>query len=997
MGNFKWKNVYQQFIYKTAYARWDDDIQRREHWLESVERYENYLIDKIPNSKKTEFKKVCKGIKNLNIMPSMRMLWTAGKPLEKENICGYNCAYLNIDSVKTFSELLYILMCGTGAGFSVERQHINKLPEIPEKLKELKKEIVFADSRIGWADGYHKFISNLFKGKILKCDLSKIREKGARLKTMGGRASGPEPLQQLLDFTKNMFLSAQGRKLNSLECHDICCYIAEVVVAGGVRRSACLSLSNFSDKRMAHAKDGEFWKQNPQRRMANNSTAYTEKPDCPTFMEEWLNIARSGSGERGIFNREGTNFIVDQIGRREITEEYGCNPSLRKGTRVLTDKGVFNIEELQDKKMNIYNLNGKKSKAECFLSGKNKQLYKITLKGGSEYYATKKHKWPVFNKKENKFEKITTDLLQPKDCLPAPSIKQSLPFGTEGSYDDGFLIGWNLGDGSITKRKEGKIQIGFTFGKDDIDNGIMDKIVKHLSTITGSIYSPTIRQREGKEWGEIHVNNEKLREFFNKFGAKNKKEGLPNSIWNLASEKFRKGLIDGLFSSDGNVDLSGVGNINFCSCHKKMVWDVCDLLGFYGIKGSVRKSSTKNVSFPNGKNYNKIYIRYDIKISKGGSLLFRDIFKLTNTKKEENLKNIPPLKKNNSFHKKFIKIRSVEKTDIYEDVWDITVHDNDHCFELSHCITGNCSEVVLRSNEFCNLTEVVVRPTDTLNLLKKKVRQASILGCVQSTFTKFNFVNRKWKKNCEEERLLGVSLTGLRDHEILGHKSNKAKSWFREMKQEAIDTTEEWSKILEINMAAAITCVKPSGTVSQLVNSASGLHPRYSPYYIRRVRVSMTDPIAKYLISKEVPHNPEVGYTIEDCSTVVFEFPIKSPGNAVFRDETNALEQLEYWKMIQQCWCEHKPSCTVYVKSNEWLKVGSWVYDNWNYISGISFLPYDGGLYPLAPYEEITEEKHQELLENFPKLDFGSLKEYEETDNTTGAKEYACSGGSCEI
>lgn len=633
---FSFPTVYQEFIFKKTYARYIEKEKRREDWIETVDRYKNFFDERIPENLKTTFNEAILAIKNLEIMPSMRALWTAGEALKRDNISGYNCALIVVDRVKAFSELLYILMNGTGSGISVERQYIGKLPMVPENLgkKKCESPIIFEDSKLGWAQGFYDYMNELYSGCIPDYDLSKVRPKGAKLKTFGGRASGPEPLKKLLDFTRNIFINAKGRRLNSLECHDICCMVAQCTIAGGVRRSAIISFSNRSDDRMAHAKDGEFWLMNPQRGYANNSIAYTEKPSTSMFMEDWLVLMRSGSGERGIFNTESAKFIAQQNGRRDINYNFLSNP---------------------------------------------------------------------------------------------------------------------------------------------------------------------------------------------------------------------------------------------------------------------------------------------------------------------------------------------------------------------------CSEIVLRPNEFCNLSEVIIRHTDTKEDLCRKVRYATIVGCIQSTLTKFNFIGREWKKNCEEERLLGVSLTGLMDHPILNRVSKEAKVLLTEMKQTAIDTAKECSRILNINMPTAITCVKPSGNVSQLTNTASGLHTRYSQYYIRRVRAAKTDPISTFMIDSGVPYNAEVGETLENCNTYVFDFPHASPETSVTRDEFNAIDQLNYWLMLQKHWCEHKPSCTIYVKEDEWLEVGSWVYKNWNWVSGISFLPFDGGVYQLAPYEEIDEETYKKLVEQMPELDFSKLTAYELEDTTEGASTFACSAGQCEI
>uniref|UniRef100_A0A6M3JX50 ribonucleoside-triphosphate reductase (thioredoxin) n=1 Tax=viral metagenome TaxID=1070528 RepID=A0A6M3JX50_9ZZZZ len=626
-------SIYQEFIYKRSYSRWIDGEKRREDWKDSVERYRQFFLERIPKQKETEFNVVCDSILNLEVMPSMRALWTAGKALEVDNIAAYNCAYIIIDRIKAFAEMMYILLCGTGVGFSIEIKYTEELPKIPATLHKSEKILQFADSKLGWAKGFFQYLKYLFSGEIVIYDLSRIRPEGARLKTFGGRASGPRPLQLLLDYTTNLFENRKGQKLSTLDCHDMCCFIANCVVSGGVRRAACISLSDLNDDKIREAKSGDFGSQNPQRYLANNSAVYEDKPSVTLFLQEWLSLIRSKSGERGIFNRQSAKFLIAQIGRRDYSYDFGCNP---------------------------------------------------------------------------------------------------------------------------------------------------------------------------------------------------------------------------------------------------------------------------------------------------------------------------------------------------------------------------CSEVILRPAQFCNLSEVVIRSNDTRGILLKKVRYATILGCIQSTLTNFNFLGRDWKKNCEEERLLGVSLTGLCDHPILKSVNKKAKMLLSEMKQVAIETAEEWAKALEINMPTAITCVKPSGTTSQVTNSSSGLHPRFSPYYIRRVRVSSTDRLCKLLIDSGVNYNPEIGQTLDTANTLVFDFPIKSPETAMVKDEVSAINQLDYWLMLQKYWCEHKPSITVYVNEEEWLEVGNWVYSHWDYVSGIAFLPKDTTIYQLPPYEEIDEDAYETLMESFPKnLDFSILQEDE--DQTEGMKEYACSAGSCEL
>ena len=621
---------YQTFIATSRYARWLDEEGRRETWNETVARYINFMGSKVKLSSET-WDELEDAILNLEVMPSMRALMTAGSAADRDNTCIYNCSYLPVDHIRAFDEAMFILLCGTGVGFSVERQFITKLPEIPEGLNKTDDVIVVGDSKEGWAKGLHKLLSHLYTGDIPKWDLSKVRPAGARLKTFGGRASGAEPLNDLFNFVVAKFKGAAGRKLNSIECHDIMCKIGEVVVVGGVRRSAMISLSNLSDGRMAHAKSGSWWENEGQRALANNSVAYTDKPDMEGFMREWLSLVESKSGERGIFSRAAADKHVEKNGRREKGHEWGTNP---------------------------------------------------------------------------------------------------------------------------------------------------------------------------------------------------------------------------------------------------------------------------------------------------------------------------------------------------------------------------CSEIILRPYQFCNLTEVVIRESDNIESLKRKVKLATILGTVQSTFTSLPYLRKIWQKNTEEERLLGVSLTGIMDNMLLS-KTVDSPRWLAEMKQVAIDTNAKYAEKFGIPVAAAITCVKPSGTVSQLVDSASGIHARHSDYYIRTVRGDNKDPLTQFMKDSGIPSEPCV---MKPDSTTVFSFPMQSPMSAITRNDMTALEQLELWKTYALAWCEHKPSVTITVRDEEWMAVGAWVYENFDICSGISFLPHSDHTYAQAPYQEIDKETYENLKKQMPsKIDWTALSLYEKEDSTNGSQTLACTSGACEI
>ena len=637
MLNGKLPTKYQEFIHLSRYSRWLPKEGRRETWRETVTRYFDFFQEHLKQSCKYSLDKSLReeledAVIHLKIMPSMRCLMTAGEALKRENIAGYNCSYVAVDRPQAFDEILYVLMNGTGVGFSVERQFVSNLPTVADEFHPSDTTIVVQDSKMGWAKAFKELVAMLYHGQIPKWDLSKVRPAGAPLKTFGGRASGPEPLRRLFEFTKEIFQNAHGRKLSSIECHDIVCKTAEIVVVGGVRRSALISLSNLSDDRMRVAKSGQWWNDNGQRALANNSACYTEKPDIGIFMDEWKALYDSKSGERGIFNRESAKKIAEKNERRDVGHDFGTNP---------------------------------------------------------------------------------------------------------------------------------------------------------------------------------------------------------------------------------------------------------------------------------------------------------------------------------------------------------------------------CSEIILRSREFCNLSEVVVRPEDTEHTLLNKVRLATILGTFQSTLTNFKYVSKDWKKNCIEERLLGVSLTGIMDNKWTAGKLPGLDVLLKNLKQISVDTNKEWSEKLKINQSAAITCVKPSGTVSQLVDSASGIHARHNPYYIRTVRGDKKDPLTKMMVEQGFPAEDDV---MKPNDTTVFSFPIKCSPDAVFRQDLSAIEQLELWKTYQVHWCEHKPSVTISVKEEEWIDVGAWVYKNFDLMSGVSFLPYSEHTYKQAPYQDCNEKEYKDLMNKMPtSVDWNKLSQYEKSDMTVGSQELACSAGSCEI
>ena len=622
-------NDYQKFIAVSRYARWLPNENRRETWEETVNRYVDFMSLKVKGHLPVQ--QIKDAITNLEVMPSMRALMTAGLALERDNSAGYNCSYLPVDDPKSFDEAMYILLCGTGVGFSVERQYVNQLPEIPQTIEQVTTVIDVQDSKEGWAKALRKLIGHLYMGESPHWDVSKIRPAGSRLKIFGGRASGPAPLVDLFNFTTALFKHNAGRKLSSYDCHNLMCKVGEVVVSGGVRRSAMISLSNLSDGRMRHAKSGQWWETAPQMALANNSVCYTDKPDGETFLREWTSLVESKSGERGIFNRISAKEQAKKFGRRDADHEFGTNP---------------------------------------------------------------------------------------------------------------------------------------------------------------------------------------------------------------------------------------------------------------------------------------------------------------------------------------------------------------------------CSEIILRPYQFCNLTEVVIREKDRFEDLKRKVMLATILGTAQATLTKFPYLRKVWKNNTEEERLLGVSLTGIMDNELTSGKKHGLDKTLEALRQIAVETNKEWAAIFGIPQSTAITCVKPSGTVSQLVDSSSGIHPRHSSYYIRTVRGDNKDPLTNFMVDSGIPSEPDV---MKPDTNTVLSFPMKSPRKSVMRDDMTAIEQLQTWLMYQRHWCEHKPSVTISVRDEEWMEVGAFVFKHFDEMSGVSFLPHSDHTYQQAPYQECTEEVYDDFSSKFGHIDWDKFQSYEKEDNTQSSQTFACSGDSCEI
>lgn len=967
--------IYEQYIEKSRYARYLDDKQRRENWNETVDRYFHFITSHleenhnytIPSSLKEELQQA---ILNKEVMPSMRCLMTAGEALKRDNTAGYNCSYLQVDDPKSFDEAMYILLCGTGVGFSVERQFITKLPEVPEAINDSETIIMVEDSKEGWAKSLRQLIALLYSGEAPQWNVSKVRPAGTRLKVFGGRASGPGPLIDLFHFVTKIFKNAQGRKLNSLECHDIMCKIGEVVVVGGVRRSAMISLSNLSDDRMRHAKSGAWWEANSQRALANNSACYTETPDVGNFMKEWLSLYDSKSGERGIFNREASKNVVKKNGRRDANHDFGTNPCCFTADTLIAvadGRNAVSIGQLASESQGqisfpvysaafstTHNQAGDSGKFKCWKTEVKgaiakstgfKPVYKVTLSNGDTFEATDDH--PLATQ--------SGTYVQVKDSV---GVSLATFFSTKNKYRriNSFTNGYANQHRMIWNYYNGEPEFGYDI--DHIDNAKGD-CIENLQLL------------ERKD----HLKK-----------TATERMGSGNPIHRQDASRARRN-ISAAIQTVGNPRWSGLSD---------------------GELIEIGKAAQKLGVLLNAKNLRKIEPRFPLAFSKnrfGGK--FSNYKAIVEGKKAYTAPELVQA----------VELETVENIHLIDDVhvssvefigtkeiFDLQVEDNHNfyiitkSFDEKHVVTRGIlvhnSEIILRPSQFCNLTEIVIRATDSVEDIKRKARLATILGTFQSTLTFFPYLRKAWRENTKAERLLGVSMTGILDNHLLNNPdSQELPGLLESVRQLCVETNEHLALELGVERSAAITCVKPSGTVSQLVDSASGLHPRHSKYYFRRVRGDNKDPLTQYMIQSGIPHEPDVS---KPESTTVFTFPIKAPEGALTRKDVDALTHLKLWLVFQRHWCEHKPSVTISVTEKEWPEVGAFVWKHFNEMSGVSFLPYDGGSYRQAPYEECTEEQYKELLAKIPQsIEWDSVVEVE--DNVEGVQTLACTSGVCEI
>lgn len=988
------RNSLSEFIYYRTYSRWIEDEGRRETWIETVDRYGTFMKANL-GSRLTddEYADIRAAILNQEVMPSMRLLWSAGKAAAATNIAAYNCSFIAPRRLEDFAEIMVLMMCGAGAGFSVENQNIQELPIVSRQTGKSIPAHVIEDSKEGWGNAITLGLKTWYQGMDVAFDYSRLRPAGARLKTMGGRSSGPDPLRSLLDFSRAKILARQGRRLSSLDVHDIICKIGEIVVAGGVRRSALISLSDLDDEEMRLAKTGPFYFTDPQRQMANNSAAYNAKPQSDKFLEEWLALAKSGTGERGIFNR---GSLPKQLPERRMKtfEKHlpicGTNPCVPADTWVMTSSGARQVKDLIHRNFEAL-VNGKLYYSSGFFLTGEKEVFEITTRRGFSFRATADH--PVLTVNYRSRKKQINEWKEVKELVLGEEIvlhdHGDFEWGGRGTESEGWLLGNLMGDGNIEQG-----------GKANLDYWGISKEFMMRRAVT-LVHSAAGARSDLcghiAKTGYARVGSVGLGALAAEYGMGYKNKNISDLI-ESASSPFCQGFLKGWFDADGSVQgnqLKGV-SIRLSSNAAGNLKKAQRMLARFGIISSIYENRRRELAryLPDGRGGMKEYFcaaNHELIISGVNILRFARRIGFGDPEKNSRLKDL--LSKyqrrlnREAFSSEITEIKSMGAQSVY----DCSVP-GINAFDANGLYLHNCGEIILRSKSFCNLTEVVARYDDSEASLLAKIRLATILGTYQSTLTSFPYLSKEWKENCDEERLLGVSLTGQWDCPAVQNPEILAK-----LRERAIEVNREYAKRFGINESTCITCVKPSGTVSQLVDSASGMHPRHAPYYIRRVRISATDPLFQMLREQKFPHHPEVGQLESTATTFVLDFPVKAPGGAVFRNDLSAVEQLEHWKTVKTCYTEHNPSVTVSVGKDEWITVADWLYRHWDFLGGLSFLPREEYVYNLAPYEEITEQEYRRLMDKLPEIDFAGIMAYEKEDLTTGSKELACVGNVCEV
>jgi hypothetical protein len=984
-----------EFVYVRTYARWLDEAKRRETWPETVKRYVDYYVRNNPKLQNLTFDlagQVEQAILNKDVMPSMRSLWCAGPAMDRDHTCGYNCSFCPIDNLKAFAEALYILMCGTGVGFSVERTFIDCLPTVSAPTGE-STSYVIEDSTEGWADSLHYALVEGHRGRKVWFDYSKIRPKGARLRIKGGTASGPEPLERVHNFVASTLEKAVGRRLKPIEAHDIMCMIAEIVMVGGFRRASLISFSDPNDIEMRHAKD---WRQGDVptiRYMANNSAVWFERPNGERFREEWQNLIDSGSGERG--------FSIMNWDKRAPrgTTELRSNPCVTGDTRVLTASGYKMIQNFLGVQQGIVVDSrfgtegaGHTTSHGAFKTGE-REVFELTTQEGYKLKLTGDHK-----------------VMTPNGWVPAGKLaagdkihilNQGGGWGHSGSKELGAIAGWLAGDGCLLD--------GGTAARLYFYGEKRELVLRFFDYLNGGRL--TTQDNQDRDYIDF-------KEAFQVLEISSKTE-VPNLVWE-GTKACQAAYLSALFSADGSIQgtqKKGI-SVRLSSVDLEHLRNVQLLLLNFGIYSKIyqNRQDAGYRMLPDGRGGLAEYAcqaAHELVIANAGVQTYSTEIGFMLRHKAERLATVlSAFRRRPNTVKYLATVESLVSQGV-QTVYDLT-ENTTHSFSANGIVVHNCHEIGLRfrralnpwtgeggGGQFCNLSATVVRPWDTQQTLAHKVRLATWLGCIQASYTHFPYLRPAWKQLCDEDRLLGVDLTGQCDNPELTNNEGVLTS----LNAVARMTAAHASMTLDIREPVAITCGKPSGNSSQLANCASGFHPRYAPYYFRHVRVSAKDPLFKMIRDYGVPvfkENGQEHLPDDQVDVWVVRFPVKSPEGAMLRDHETALEQCERYLRIMRTWCGikgHNQSATIYVRPDEWWPVGQWLYRHFDEVTGLSFLPHSDAdtKYRLLPYQEITKEQYEEALAALPYIDFKALKMYETDDEGEGASEPACVGGACEL
>jgi ribonucleotide reductase, class II len=982
----------QKFQFFDKYSRFEYSKGRRETWIETVDRAVDFLHELVQTNTGVDlgadtYQHLRRMILEMRSMPSMRLLAMAGAPARRDNTSIYNCSYLPVESIDSFAEALLISMAGCGVGFSVESRYVESFPRVQRQRGWSPLRHVIDDSAQGWAAAVRLGMQSWFEGGDVDFNFDQIRPAGAPLRTKGGRASGPGPLRTMLEFARSRILARQGMHLRPIDAHDIMCMAGNAAVSGGVRRTAMISLFDYDDLEMRLCKSGDFEHDNSQRWNANNSAVWPERGlDQLQVMEQVLDMVKSQRGEPGIFNRKAALELIPDRRKQLGYLEMGTNPCHRGTNLVHTTAGLVPIRDLVGREFSVLVPTGEIARAVAYPTGR-KPLHRVTFDNGMSIDLTENHRLVMADGSK----RAVADL-KPEDEIVVAQ-HEIAPYDASDSHteEEGLRLGWNAGDGWLTYHSNlQRTQAGFVFGFQDQD------VATSIETSIGERIErrrPLLKLRPERGVSELTTTNRQFTRYFTQErGATHTSWGVPVSVMQ-GNREFQRGYLRGLFTAHGHVEVArpreetfnGTKRIRLVSAHGKLVSDVQLLLSTFGIRSRVGFTVTYG---PEGQTYN----RYDLNI--GGTNV--DSFRVK-------IGFIPGLPKALAHEaglakpwrtiedRRTTRVVALEPLGIVEDVYNLTVNHPLHEFAVNGIISANCGEIVLRKYQFCNLSIAVARSDDTLETLKEKVQAATIIGTIQSLATYFPDLRPIWKQNCEEERLLGVDITGQMDSPV-----THDREVMRTLRQVATETNREFAARLGINQSAAITTVKPSGNSSQLLNCSSGLHARWAPYYERNVRVAATSPIFKVLRDAGVPMDPENGQTRDDANTWVVHFPMKSPTGAVTRKDRGAIEQCNYWLHNKLNWTDHNPSVTCTYRPDEIIELTKWIWEHCDFIGGMAFLPAFDAQYAQLPYIEITKDEYDRRVMEFPEIDFSKIWRYESTDLTNAAQELACLAGRCE-